>query len=278
MTELFRVSGRTSLGYIVGDPIEQVKSPILLSEKMQQRGYETLVLPAHVRAGHFAEFLCGAAALENLTGIVVTIPHKFAAYDACDVMDSRATFTGSVNVIRRERGAWHGFNVDGIGFLNGVEARSGPVRGKRVLLAGAGGAGSPIALEFLLRGADHVAVFDQDGTRQAGLVAKLEKRFPGSVSLSGPSPEGFDIVANATPAGMGGNGQIAIDADRLSPDQFVADVVTAPAMTPLLLCAQTMGCTFMGGVGMTEGQAEELIRCLLRLDEENGVAGEAAQA
>lgn len=268
MTDFFCVNGRTSLGYIVGDPIEQVKSPMLLTRMMQDRGYSTLVLPAHVRREKFSGFLTGVVAIENLTGIIVTIPHKFAAFAACTTYDSRAAFAQSVNVMRWEATGWHGMNVDGIGFLNGLEARSGPVRGKRVLLAGAGGAGSPIGLEFLLRGAAHVAIYDVDMTRTQRLVEKLNERFPGQASATSQSPVGFDIIANATPAGMGGNGSISINAEELTKEQFVADVVTSPEVTPLLTRAREVGCAFMGGVGMTEGQAEELVRCLLRLDGE----------
>ena len=85
--------------------------------------------------------------LKNLDGIVVTIPHKFACYQACASATERAHFLRTVNLMRRRAdGSWHGDMVDGLGFVGAARAKGIDPRGMRALLVGAGGAGSAIAL------------------------------------------------------------------------------------------------------------------------------------
>lgn len=254
-----RLDGETRLIPILGDPIAQVKSPALLTESLAARGLNAIVPPCHASPADFAAVVAALKRLGNVDGLIITVPHKFAARDAADRLSDQAAFIGSVNVLRREAdGRWFGDNCDGQGYLAGIRAAGGQLAGKSVLLVGAGGAGSAIAYEFLREGAARIAVHDADPGRRDDLIARLNGGFPGRASAGGPDPDGFDIVANATPMGMRADDPLPIRADRLVPGQFVADCVTRPEITPLLAQARGIGCRTMTGIGMFNGVAARM--------------------
>lgn len=260
------LNGETRLVPIVGDPIAQVKSPSALTRILAGRGHNAIVYPAHVAAADLPLFLAAAKATRNLDAIVVTVPHKIAALDACGEPSERALFLGSVNVLhRRADGVWTGDATDGHGYLDGCRRHGFDVAGKRALLVGVGGAGSAVAYEILERGAAHLALHDLDIARRNTLVARLNERFPGRCAVGSTDPVGFDLVANATPLGMRAGDPAPVRLEALVPGQFVADIVTRPEVTPLIAHARAIGCRTMTGVDMFNAQADLLVDRILGL-------------
>jgi shikimate dehydrogenase len=258
------LDGETRLFPIVGDPIAQVKSPGKLTRILAERGVNALVVPAHVAAADFSAFMTAARAMQNIHGIVVTVPHKIAALGFCDDPSERARFAGSVNVLRRVAdGRWSGDNTDGQGCLDGIAAEGYDVAGKRALLVGAGGAGAAIAYEILARDAAHLAIHDIDTARRDRTVERLQALFPGRVAAGAPDAASVDLVANATPMGMRPEDPLPVDAEGLRPGQFVADVITRPEISPLIAAARAAGCGTMPGLGMFNAQAGLLVDRLL---------------
>lgn len=245
------LSGETRLIPIVGDPVSQVRSPAGVTQALLERGRNCLVVPVHIASADLDTFMRAAAAARNVDGIIATVPHKFAAYGFCATATGRAKLLGAVNVLRRnEDGTWHGDMVDGIAFVNGVRAAGRDPRGLRALLIGAGGAGSAIALALLEAGVAELAIHDTDARRRDALLARLANR-PGTVTRAGSAdPQGYTLIVNATPAGMRAGDPYPVHPDRLGPEMFVGDVVTAPAVTPLIEAARRAGCTTQTGIGM----------------------------
>lgn len=267
------LDGATRIFPIVGDPIAQVKSPGFLSDILQARGVNAVVIPAQVPVADFDLYVRALKKTQNIDGLVITVPHKFAALEQCDSVTERARFAGSVNVMRRlADGTWHGDNTDGMGFADGVAARGFDLAGKRALLVGCGGAGSAIAYEILARGAAHLAIHDADATRRDRVIARLSERFAGQVSAGSADPVGFDFIGNATPMGMREGDPLPVEANKLVAEQFCGCVITKPAISPWLQVAGTKGCGFMPGTAMFEAQAELLVDTLL------GTGGAALQA
>lgn len=247
----FELSGATRLIAIIGDPIAQVKSPAGVTQRMRELGHDIICVPLHVSAADFDSFMAISSALRNLDGIIATVPHKFSALAACASASERATFTGAANVLRRASDhAWHGDMVDGIGFVSAQRRAGFDPAGHRVLLVGAGGAGSAIAFALLEAGVAMLAVHDADTQRRDALVARLSTRFAGRVEVGSVNASGFDMVANATPMGMREGDACPVDAGSLRATMHVGDVVTVPEVTPLLAAARAAGCTTQTGVGM----------------------------
>ena len=261
---MINVDGATRLFVIVGDPIAQVKSPGLLSDMFATRGQNALLVPIHVAPGDLTRFIDGIRPVQNIDGIVVTVPHKPAALDLCETVTERARFARSVNVMRRlPSGGFTGDNTDGLGYLDGIAARGFDVAGKRALLVGVGGAGAAIAYEIVARGAALLAVHDVDLEKRDAVIARLNAAFPGRSVAGSADPTGFDLVANATPMGMRPEHPHPVELARLVRTQFVADAITKPEVTPLLGHAQAIGCATMPGLGMLDAQADIIADFLL---------------
>jgi shikimate dehydrogenase len=257
--------GATRLFLVFGDPIAQVKAPGGLSRAFAARGRNALLLPAQVPAGASLDaFLRGADAVRNLDGMVATVPHKFAAFRHCATATERARFLQSANVLRRNAdGTWHGDMTDGLGLLGGLHAAGFDPAGCRALLVGAGGAGSAIALALVEAGVSSLALHDAQPTRRDELLRKLEAAGQAELRAGSADPAGFDLVVNATPAGMRPEDQPPVLLDRLDRRMFVADVITAPEETPLLGAARALGCGTQTGVGMFLAQVEVITDFLL---------------
>ena len=256
-------SGNTRLFPVVGDPIAQVRSPGTITGILRERRADAVVVPMHVASSDLQPLLASLATVQNVGGVLVTVPHKQGALQACSSLTDRASFVEAVNVIRRTSRGWHGDNTDGAGYLDGIEHEGFSVAGKRILLVGCGGAGSAIALEMLVRGAAILALHDSNPERRDALIAKLETRFPGRVKIGSSDPTGFDLIANATPMGMSEMDPLPVDVSLLSPSQFVACVVTKPPVTALIAEARRRGCRTMTGNGMFDAQAQTLTNFLL---------------
>lgn len=258
------LSGATRVVAIFGDPIAQVKSPAGVTRALNQAGRNCVVIPVHVACADLDAFLRGVTVARNFDGLIATVPHKFAAYTYCASTSERARLLCAVNVMRRNPDhTWHGDMLDGCGFVDGIRTAGCEPRGARALLVGAGGAGSAIALALLDAGVAQLAIHDDAPLRRDALRARLDARFPGRTCQGSPDPTGFDLVVNATPSGMRAGDPVPVDAARLTPNMFVAEVITAPAMTPLLAAARQAGCNTATGGCMFDAVARLMVGFLL---------------
>lgn len=256
---LLQLDGNTQIVPMLGDPIGQIKSPSDLTPVLQQRGLNAMVVPWHVPADGLSSALAALASVQNVPGVVLTLPHKLAARERCTEISDRARIIGAVNVLRKHRnGGWSGDHTDGVGYLNGLRKRGFNVEGCRALVIGAGGAGSAIAWELLTQGAGGVAIYDLHRERMQALVARLTAVFPGQVSSGDRTTYGFDLLANASSAGMAGDDTLPVELERISPQQFLADAITEPPITAFLDHGRKLGCGIMTGADMFDGQAEAL--------------------
>lgn len=274
MTSSLRIDGETRLFPIIGHPIGQVKSPTSLSQIMADRGFNGMVVPVHILPEDLGGWLAQAGAMRNCDGIVITVPHKVACLAFCTRVTARARASGAVNIMVREGDDWVGDATDGHGYMDGIAAEGFDVAGRSALLVGTGGAGSAIAYEILARGASELALHDIDTGRRDDLIARLNRAFPGKARIGGTDPRGFALVANATPLGMREDDPLPVMADLLTAEQFVADVVTRPAVPPLIAAARAKGCGTMPGSGMFHAQATLLADLLMGVRRIGGTEAE----
>ena len=254
------LSGATRLHMIVGDPIAQVKSPGGMTAAFAARGADAVLVPVQVGPADIGAFFEVADRMKNLDGLIATVPHKFAAFDHCRRASARASFIAAANVMRREGDGWYGDMVDGEGFVGAMRARGVDPRGKRALLVGAGGAGSAIAYALMQAGVRELAIHDTDPARRDTLIA----RFGGApVMVGSADPAGFDLVCNATPAGMRPGDALPVMTERLTHGMYVGCVVTAPEVSPLIEAARTIGCVTGTGTDMYRALQEMMVTFLL---------------
>ena len=256
--------GSTRLSIIVGDPIAQVKAPHTLTAKFVAAGHNGILVPVHVAPKDLAALITNVSRAKNLDSIVVTVPHKFACFGLCQSATERATFLGAVNLMRRNAdGSWHGEMVDGPGFVGAVRANGGEPRGQRVLLIGAGGAGSAIALDLVESGVRELAIHDADSQRRDALIAKLNSRKGAHVVVGSTDPTGFDLIANATPAGMTAGDPYPVDVSQFTAAMFVGCVITSPPTSPMVEAARRVGCKTSVGLDMVKAELDMMVDFLV---------------
>ena len=261
------LSGASRVYYIVGDPIAQVKSPAGVSQTFHERGCNAYVMPAHVAPAHLATWLAGVSLSQNVDGIIVTIPHKFAAFALCASTSPRARFLQAVNTLRRNAdGSWHGDMFDGLGFVEALRAGGCEPLGKTALLVGAGGAGSAIAHALVDAGVRQLAVYDDDEARRTGLIQRLGALQKCPVLPGSGDAAGIDIAINATPAGMQLADPLPLRVDTLASPTVVGCVITAPAITPLISAARARGCATVTGAEMFARVRDLMVDFLLQSD------------
>jgi shikimate dehydrogenase len=257
------LNGATRIHVTIGDPIAQVKSPAGITSGFQARGHDAIMIPLQVKPADIENFFALAKKLPNLDGIIITVPHKPVAFRYCDAVSERAKVLEVCNVMRRDAdGRWSGDMTDGGGFTAALKRNDFDLQGKRALQIGAGGAGSAIALALTMEGAS-VTLADLDTEKRDALIARLARHGHDIVAADRPDVAGFDLVVNATPAGMKASDPLPVDASRLDAKQFVADVITMPLVTPLLGAAQAKGCRTQNGVQMFEAQVDFITEFLI---------------
>ena len=256
---LENLSGATRIHIIVGDPIAQVKSPFGMTQSFELIGKDAVCIPAHVPSKDLKQWFEGLSLARNVDGIIVTVPHKFDCHALCTTHSARADFLGAVNTIRRNAdGTWHGDMFDGLGYVKAMTLMGCSQQSKKVLLVGAGGAGSAIAYSLVNGGVRELAIHDEDIARRNALIQRLTSMGQCSVVTGSSDPTGFDIAINATPIGMKVGDPHPIDSSKFTPGMFVGCVITAPAVPPMIAAARTLGCNTLTGADMY-GQVKDLM-------------------
>jgi shikimate dehydrogenase len=251
-------TGTTRLYAVVGDPVEQVMAPALMNRLFAERNVDAVLVPVKAKPPSFAAVIEGLKAIDNLDGIVVTVPHKFALCTYADRLGERAELARSANALRRERdGTWTADNFDGAGFVSGLLNAGYAVTGKTVRLVGAGGAGVSIGPALMMAGTGALIITDVSEQRMTALAGHLAQKWPGQIRTS---PAGTilasDIVVNATPVGLRPDDALPFAVEGLAPDTVVADIIMKPAETKLLAAARARGLRVHPGLPMLIQQIE----------------------
>lgn len=246
------IIGATKLLGIVGHPIAQVKAPQVWTELFRRNGLNIVCVPLHVLPEDFDEMMASMKCVQNLSGLIVTIPHKPGAVSHADTLSERAQLVQSVNFLsRQEDGKWIGDIFDGVGFVGNLVKNDCDPKGKRTLVVGTGGVGTAIAFALAEHGVSELTLYDADQERCKAIAQRIRQTGV-NAQFGPPDPSGFDVVVNATPVGMKSDDPLPIDASKIKPDAIVADVIVE--WTRLLELAKEKGCKAVNGVGMMNNQ------------------------
>lgn len=253
---LFQVNGATRLYGTIGDPIRQLRMTGVMPQVFAATGTNAVWLPFEGGADLLPLMLDALGKMRNLGGFTVTIPHKTAIIDMLGRATPRARAAGSVNLVRRDPdGVLAGDNVDGVGFVRGLEAQGHRVKGASVWLVGLGGAGGGIAAALCEAGVGRLLVTEISETRASKAIDRLLTHYPDvPVAEVRTPPKGVHIAVNATPLGLRPDDPQPFDPMILDPDTVVADVIMSPVETPLLKRARTHGRRIHHGRHMLDHQ------------------------
>jgi len=198
--------------------------------------------------------IAGVRAL-GFAGTCITVPYKVASIPHLDAVDDDVRAIGAANYVTVENGRLIGHNNDGKGVVKAIEKVT-PIRGKRVVMLGAGGAGRAMAVELAWAGASHLTVVtrrESQGTEVAALVTRASgvpaewAPWSGEVRI----PDSTQILMNATHLGAAPElAPVPVSWATVSTTTTVVDVITNPRLTPFLRTARDRGCSVVDGVEM----------------------------
>ncbi|HED3040792.1 TPA: shikimate dehydrogenase, partial [Klebsiella oxytoca] len=117
------VSGFTQVVAVIGHPITQVKSPENFNRYFAERQMDSVMIPVDIAPHAVADYLNTLRGWHNMSGVLVTVPHKQRAAALVDELTPRARHLNAVNVIRKlADGRLQGDMLDGVGFQLAAEA------------------------------------------------------------------------------------------------------------------------------------------------------------
>ncbi len=175
---------------IFGNPVSHSKSPLMHNYAFKGLGFNGCYNRYRLEEGNRLKEIFFTL---KLKGINITVPHKEAAFAACDKLDDFARKVGAVNTIVEREGKLYGYNTDAPGFLKAISE----LEGKRVLFLGAGGTAQSTAVILKEAGYD-VSVLN----RSAGRLAKFEEEGFKTATFETFTPQRYDLVVNMTSAGL----------------------------------------------------------------------------
>ena len=248
---------------LIGAGIQRSLTPAMHEEEARAQGLNLHYQPIDLDAAHVGAdklpMLIEAARIMGFAGLNITYPCKQAVIPLLDALSDEAQAMGAVNTVVFREGRAIGHNTDGSGWAWGFQRTLPHASLSRVVLLGAGGAGSAIAHAVLRLGAARLVVVDADAARARDAAGLLAAAYgPGKVSASADvaaALAGATGLIHATPTGMDKLPGLPLPAELLRSDLWVAEVVYFPLHTALLQAARAKGCATVDGGTMAVGQA-----------------------
>lgn len=248
---------------VIGNPIGHSKSPEIHARFAAQTGqamtYERLLAPLDGFEAAVRQFI-----QEGGRGANITVPFKLEAWRMATQLTQRARLAGAVNTFQFTGETILGDNTDGVGMVRDIVRNAGvTLRGKRILVAGAGGAVRGVLLPLLQEYPSALVIANRTAAKAQELVQIFSAVLPEGLSAGMlrasdyASLDGFfDVVINGTSASL--TAELApIPASAFSPATFAYDMMYGPGDTPFMQFARAHGARVRDGLGMLVEQAAE---------------------
>jgi len=253
-----KVSGRTKVCAVIGDPVEHSLSPCFQNAAFQHLNLDFVYVAFTVNVENLGNAILGVRSL-GIYGLNVTMPHKISVIRYLDYLDERADRIKSVNTILNKDGKLIGYTTDGIGVLNALKYNDVDPKGKKVVILGAGGAARS-ASYALSEVAGELVILNRTIRRARNLAYKVSELagVRANVRWGGLTMESLrreihevDILINATPVGMSPDvNETLVDKRLLHPDMVVFDMIYHPLKTRLVREAEEVGAKTINGLSM----------------------------
>lgn len=266
-----RIDGHTILIGLLATPIRHSMSPTMHNNAFAMLGLNYAYLAFEVGQQELPSAVQAIRTLE-MRGANISMPNKQAILPLLDDLAPAAKLAGAVNTVVNDHGKLTGYTTDGIGFMQALAAENIDLRGEKMVLAGAGGAGTPIAIQAALDGVKEIVIVNRTTDPQGSQAQKNVKiineqtnahaRFVPLADQAQFKAELADstIYCDATGVGMKplADQSLITDPSWLREDLIVYDTVYAPRTTKLMTIAQAAGVRHVfNGLGMMLYQGAE---------------------
>ncbi len=255
------IKGSTNIVALIGHPVEHSFSPPMHNRAFEKLNMDYAYVAFDVEPANLKSAIEGAKAL-NIKGFNVTIPHKISVMEFLDEIDEVASLIGAVNTIDFKN--MKGYNTDGIGAVKAIEEVTS-IKGKNVVIAGAGGASRAISFYIAKYGADTMTILNRNPLKaqnlasdvsNSGLIGEVKSD---SISEINAYLADADILIDTTPVGMHPNvdDEPIATSQNMHEDLVVFDAVYNPNETVLLKEAIKAGAKPVYGIKMLLYQGAE---------------------
>lgn len=255
-----RISGHTGLLALIGSPVGHSGSPAMYNYSFARLGLDYAYLAFDIKAEEVADAIAAMKTFK-MRGCNVTMPCKTKVVEYMDELSPAARMIGAVNTIVNDNGKLTGYITDGEGFINNLKDHGIAVAGKKVVIAGGGGAATAIQVQCALDGVREIAIFNRTVSKAQKTAEKIRKEVPecvvkvfdiADVAAMTEEIRSAEIFINATSVGMKPMEEESVVKDTAAfyPGLVVADAVYEPEETKLLREAKEAGCICVGGKGM----------------------------
>nr|WP_315235833.1 shikimate dehydrogenase [uncultured Limnohabitans sp.] len=247
---------------VIGNPIEQSKSPLIHTAFAQVSGQDIEYTKLLAPLGGFAEVV-DAFRTSGGRGMNVTAPFKLDAFAYATDLAPSAQMAGAVNAMKFEGGKVYAENFDGVGLVRDLlHNLACPLKGRRVLILGAGGATRGALLPLLAEEPAELVIVNRTLAKAETLATLAQKHQTASVPVQGLGyaalqGQAFDVVLNATSSSLTAE-LPPLPASVFAPGCLAYDLTYGKGLTTFLKLASESGVTRLAdGVGMLAEQAAE---------------------
>jgi len=241
---------------VFGNPIKQSRSPLIHQEFAlstdQSINYEIQFAELNGFTDAVTEFIG-----QGGKGANVTAPFKEQAMAMCDELTEHAKFSGAVNTLTFKDGKIFGDTTDGVGLVNDLLIHQVCLENSRILLLGAGGASKGVVLPLLNQNPKSLTIANRTVSKAQSIVEQYTDQPISACSFEDANEQGFDIIINATSAGLTGDG-LPISERLINENSVCYDMTYGKELTPFLQKAKALKAKkVIDGLGMLVGQAAE---------------------
>ena len=257
-----RITGHTELIGLMAYPIRHSSSPAMHNEAFAYLGLDYAYLAFEVDNSTLEDAVKGIRALK-MVGSNVSMPNKTVVGQYLDELSPAAKMAGAVNTIVNDNGKLIGHITDGIGYMQSLKDNDIDVIGKKMTIAGAGGAATAIEIQAALDGVKEISIFnihDKFWANAEETVRKINEKtnckatlydLDDKEKLREEMADSY-IFVNGTGVGMKPLEGMSVVPDKsfFRPELIVVDVPYSPLETTMRKMAKEVGCKTMNGLGM----------------------------
>jgi shikimate dehydrogenase len=248
----------TDLYAVFGNPITQSKSPIIHAEFAKQTAQDLQYTKELIPLDGFAEAVKNFFAHPNGKGLNITVPFKVDAFNLVDELTPRAKIAGAINfIVKQTNGKLLGDNTDGIGMVKDMLNLGWTIKGKRVLILGAGGAVRGVLQPLLDQDPKSITIANRTVSKAEELVRHFQSEKISAAEYTQLAGKEFDLIINGTSASLHGD-LPPLPQKILSSTAGCYDMMYGAEPTVFLKWAQKNNAAQIAdGLGMLVNQAAE---------------------
>jgi shikimate dehydrogenase len=261
---------------VIGYPIEHSLSPVMHNAVFKALKIDAIYFSVKVDVSmlkHAVDILRDA-----VNGFNVTIPHKVTIIEYMDELDASAAKVGAVNTVSNSNGRLKGYNTDYHGFIQPIKSRGVNLRGKSVLLLGAGGAARAVVTALCDEGIARMIIANRsiNSNVKSLINTAMDKGIECKAIILNESNRysyDCDLIVNATPLSMKdassrdkGSNSIPLTSKDISSRSIVYDLVYNPIDTQLISIAKDAGAQVIYGYEMLVEQGAKALEIWLNID------------